>query len=119
MKLFFLVSLLLFLNNCSFDNKTGIWNNTGIEISKKKNQFSDFENFSNFEDKFNKTIILDNNFEFRISPPSNNYKWEDVFFKNNNKLINFEYNDTNKIKFLGKKLSKNKIRAITFLICFI
>ena len=109
MKLFFLVSLLLFLNNCSFDNKTGIWNNTGIEISKKKNQFSDFENFSNFEDKFNKTIILDNNFEFRISPPSNNYKWEDVFFKNNNNLINFEYNDTNKIKFLGKKLSKNKI----------
>ncbi len=109
MKLFFLVSLLLLLINCSFDNKTGIWKNEGVEISKKKSQFSDFKNLSDFRDEFNKTIAFDKNFVFKISPPVNNYEWNDIFFKDNNNLSNFEYNDTNKIKFFGKKLSKNKI----------
>ena len=64
--------------------------NEGIEISLKKNQFSDFKIIQILEDKFNKTIILDKNFEFEISPPLNNYEWEDAFFKDNNNLSNFE-----------------------------
>ena len=45
MKLIYSVVILLFLNNCSFDNKTGIWNEQKIkkkivairELRKNKN----------------------------------------------------------------------------------
>tara|TARA_B100001939_G_C16488076_1_gene424272 strand:+ start:68 stop:541 length:474 start_codon:yes stop_codon:yes gene_type:complete len=109
MRLFFLVSLFLFLINCSFDNKTGIWKNEGTEISKKNNQFNDFKNFTNFQEKFNKTITIDKDFKFSISPPIDNYEWKDIFFKDDNNFNNFIYKDINRIRFLGKKLSKNKI----------
>ena len=31
-------------NNCSFDNKSGIWKNENINYKKKKRFFKDFEN---------------------------------------------------------------------------
>ena len=36
MKLFFVLIILLILNNCSFDNKTGIWKNEDNNFKKKK-----------------------------------------------------------------------------------
>ena len=39
MKLFFIINFFFFLNNCSFDNKTGIWKNEKINIKKKRNEF--------------------------------------------------------------------------------
>ena len=41
MKLFLIIIFFFFLNNCSFDNKTGIWNeenNFKMEKESKKNE---------------------------------------------------------------------------------
>ena len=54
MKLFFVLSLILLFNNCSFDNKTGIWKNEEIIIkadNKDKTFLKDLK-------KFQKLIIL-------------------------------------------------------------
>ena len=36
MKLYFILIIFFFLNNCSFDNKTGIWNNEKNVTKEKK-----------------------------------------------------------------------------------
>ena len=42
MKKIFTYFLLLTLLNCSFDNKTGIWNNE-TKVTKKEDRFKKFE----------------------------------------------------------------------------
>ena len=54
--------LLLFLS-CSFDNRTGIWNNENNPLNKNKNNktFSEFKTLSSKNDSFNKIIPFDKN----------------------------------------------------------
>ena len=49
--------IIFFIFGCSFDNKTGIWEdeNSIKEIKKDDNTFKDFKNF-NSKKVFNKTI---------------------------------------------------------------
>ena len=42
MKLFFVVIIYIFLNHCSFDDKTGIWKSNN-NISKKEKNLSHFK----------------------------------------------------------------------------
>ena len=110
MKLFFLISFLILLNNCSFDKKSGIWKNENIELSKENNdQFNDFKKFSITEKEFNKIIVFDEKFIFKKAPLFDNYEWKDIFFADNNNLKNFIYLEKNELKFLGKKISRNKL----------
>lgn len=109
MRLFYLLLLIIF-NNCSFDNKTGIWKNENSEILKKaKDPFGDFTKFTSSEKSFDKTVKLDQGIKIKILPAINNFEWKDIFFKKNNNLSNLLYDDTNEIKVVGKKLSKHKI----------
>ena len=110
MKLFFLISFLILLNNCSFDNKSGIWKNENIELSKENNeQFNDFKKFSSTEKEFNEIIVFNEKFKFKKSPLFENYEWKDIFFADGNNLKNFIYLEKNELKFLGKKISRNKL----------
>ena len=45
MKLFY-VLIILFLNNCSFDNKTGIWKNISETENEQNINFKDFKNIN-------------------------------------------------------------------------
>ena len=45
-KLFGFLIISLFLQNCSFDNKTGIWKNENNASNKDKNLFEEFEKLS-------------------------------------------------------------------------
>ena len=54
MKLFFILFFLFFLNSCSFDNKTGIWNNDKVTKQKDKIIFKDFKKIANSQSEFNK-----------------------------------------------------------------
>lgn len=104
MRLVKVLIILLVLTNCSFDNKSGIWEN---EKSTKKNTlFKDFSLISYSGNTFNKTINLNKNYIFKISKPINNSNWEDFLFSGSNNLDNFKYNNNNQVIYQSKKLSR-------------
>ena len=111
MKLLYSLIVLLFLNSCSFDNKTGIWkNNSEILVKEDNNEniLKDFKTLSISNELFNKEIPLNNKFKFRLSPATNNLEWNDVFFQYNNSSRNFKFSDLNKLIHKSKKLSRHK-----------
>ena len=63
MKLTLVFLIIFFLNNCSFDNKTGIWDNEKSILKKENDQFKDFKKLSNSQVIFNKTVPLQKEFE--------------------------------------------------------
>ena len=56
MKVFYVLIILLIFNNCSFDNKTGIWK-TDICIKIKKDEFSEFQDLSIANTSFDKIYL--------------------------------------------------------------
>ena len=107
MKLFFLISFLFLLINCSFDDKTGIWENENQIIKKENKLFSDFKKISSTKDKFNKIVNLDEKYEFSETIPIKNQSWNDIYFARPDSLINnkcaYEYR-----KKLGSELAKEE-----------
>ena len=111
-----LISILfsILLVGCSFDDKTGIWNdasNIPVEISKsdtinKKKVNSRFEDV--FIDKkiFNEEKELDKNFNFKIENALDNTNWPQEFASNTNNVSNFKYNDNKLLISKSSKLSK-------------
>ncbi|MDC2987098.1 PQQ-binding-like beta-propeller repeat protein [Candidatus Pelagibacter bacterium] len=107
MKLYFISIILLLINACSFDNKSGIWT-SDIEEKKNRDFLKDFKKISVSEDVFDKIISLENNKKIKISLPINNLKWNDIYFNDENNLKNFKAGNLNQILFQSKKLSRNK-----------
>ena len=58
MKNYFLILVFIFLQHCSFDDKSGIWNNSS-DISRNKSIFKEFKKLSSTQQQFNETIIFD------------------------------------------------------------
>ena len=107
MKIFYFITVLILINNCSFDNKTGIWKNEN-PISKKNEIFDDFKKISYTYDKFEKTITTPNNFSLELPISVENINWKDKYYKENNNFENFAYNEKNNIIFKSKKITRNK-----------
>ena len=79
---FFVFLFIFFFTSCSFDNKSGIWQNEN-ENSQKKNSkevFSEFKKLNSANNNFNKIILLDKNFKFQLSKAIENENWTDIFF---------------------------------------
>lgn len=108
MKSFYIIVIILFLNSCSFDNKTGIWNNENEVSIKEKKIFSDFKNISSTREKFNKKIDLDINYKFKNNRLVSTLEWRDIYYSEENNLENFKYDNQNKKIFKGKKISRYK-----------
>jgi len=109
MKLFY-VLIILFLNNCSFDNKTGIWKNISETENEQNINFKDFKNINvTNQNTFNKTIKIKKNFKFILSSQENPQDWVDFYYSPNNNYINFQYKDKNKISFQSTRLSRKKL----------
>ena len=108
MRLFCSLIILFLFNNCSFDNKTGIWKNEKEDINKESSLFKDFKTISVFKDSFNEIIILDEKTKIKISTPINNSEWKDIFYSFNNNSNNFQYDNKNLISTRSKKLSRSK-----------
>ena len=112
MKLFFLLILILFLNNCSFDNKTGIWKNEEIIINtdndNKDKPFEGFEKISKISNTFDRVVVALNT-DLNLPTPKTNLLWNDIFYSKTNNSLNFKYNETNKLLYKSKKISKHKI----------
>ena len=115
MKLFYFFAILLLLNNCSFDNKTGIWKNEN-NIGKSENViFKDFKEVVTSDSTFEKEIILNKNLKIFLSKPEVNVDWKDYFFNYNNNSINYKYNNSNEIILKSKRLSRHNVNKNIFL----
>ncbi len=106
MKFISFLFLLIFLQNCSFDNRSGIWKNENIISNKDDNIFKEFKKLSSSSDITIKEKEINPNFNFNFPPQQNNSNWKDVYYNENNNLINFKYNNSNKIIFKTKKLTR-------------
>ncbi len=110
MKIIYFILVLILLQNCSFDNKSGIWKNSSEEIKKTNKNFKDFKKVVlENENFFNEIVELKKGFKFFLTPPSSPKRWNDPFYSENNVNPNFSYSGKNQIIFQSKKISRNKI----------
>ena len=109
MKLFYALAILTIFNNCSFDNKTGIWKNENITSKETNDIFSEFKDLSTLNNSFDEIIKKSDDFIFKISPSFINYEWKDIFYDKSNNFKNFKYKDLNKLSYKSKKITKYKI----------
>ena len=109
MKLLYGLIILILLQNCSFDNKTGIWKDDNNISQKEKDIFIDFKNLSISDKSFDEKISIINNFTFNLPQPVVNKVWHDKFYSKNNNQKNFKYNGLNEILLKSKKLSRFSI----------
>ena len=109
MKFCLIILVLIFLQQCSFDNKTGIWKNEN-NIGKSENViFKDFKEVVTSDSTFEKEIILNKNLKIFLSKPEVNVDWKDYFFNYNNNSINYKYNNSNEIILKSKRLSRHNV----------
>tara|TARA_Y200000002_G_scaffold205988_1_gene169923 strand:+ start:2080 stop:3405 length:1326 start_codon:yes stop_codon:yes gene_type:complete len=109
MKFFFVIVLLILFNNCSFDNKTGIWENENTVGKKENNLFKDFGEIVLSEEPYNKTVKLKENFPFKLSKPETNKLWLDIYYNKNNNPNNFNFNNEFNLIYKSKKISRYPI----------
>ena len=86
MKFFLTLVFLVILSNCSFDNKSGIWQNNNKVNSKKDEKFKDFEKLYTETKSFESIIEPDNNLQINLDPVKSNLKWTDEYYKDSNNL---------------------------------
>ena len=97
------------LSACSFDNKSGIWDNQNSLSNNKKNEFSDFKNLIIDGKQFDKIIEYKKNFRIFIDGPVGVTDWSDIYYDKSNNLNNFKYDDLNEIVGRSKKISRYNI----------
>ena len=108
MKLFYVIIFLLFFQNCSFDNKTGIWKNENSVSKKDINLFEAFEPLSSTNKTFDKIIPVNKDLKFTATSSINNSSWKEINFDKSNNSKNFSYNNSNQLIFKSKKITKHK-----------
>ena len=101
--------ILIFLSNCSFDNKSGIWKNENdLNENKKDTVFKDFKKITSSNKIFDETIRFNHDRKINLDGPFINKSWTDNFYSKGNNFKNFKYTGLNKTFTKSKKLSKNK-----------
>ena len=109
MKFFLIIIFFFFLNNCSFDNKTGIWNSVEKKSKQANNVFREFKPLSINEESFSQVINLNKEYIFKIPKKITNPNWNDFYYSNNNNSGNFSYNDNISLSSLSKKISRGEL----------
>ncbi len=104
---FFLLIFLLILNNCSFDNKTGIWKNVNETSNKQTKVEQNFKILSSSKDPYSEIIPKKNDFIFKSGNTLISQQWNDIYYNKGNNSENFKYKSQNLIIFKSKKLSRN------------
>jgi len=125
MKKFFIVIIALSFLSCSFDNKTGIWNDASsvlVDMQDSKYITNDTSN-SRYEDIvtknkiFNEEKVSIKNFTAKITKPMTITKWVEQYAVPSNNISNFSYSGNNTLlskspklvaKFLSSKNNTNK-----------
>ena len=109
MKFYNYFIIFFFIFGCSFDNKTGIWEdeNSIKEIKKNDSTFKDFKNFKSKKEVFKKTINPKKKLQLFSKPKIIN-KWNDGY--DYEKIINnFSFKEKNLEVYRSKKLSRSHL----------
>ena len=109
MKILSILIVLIFLQNCSFDNKSGIWKNDSLTTKDDNDIFREFKKLAITYSPFKKIVKTPNNFEFKVPVLVNAIEWNDIFFSDTNNLLNLKYSNLNKQNFRSKKISRKNI----------
>ena len=110
MKKLALIILFFLLSNCSFDTKTGIWENSQIVSGKNEDErFKDFTTLENEDESFNSIVRPMKNLQLIIEKPKNVISWIDEFYNKSNNYDNFTYKNLNELIFKSNKISKHTI----------
>ena len=115
MKRLLLVPFILLASSCSFDNKTGIWNDASdLPINRQtSNTISNSQAGTQYEDIFiknqifNEEKIPDENFQIKIDEPIKIFNWAEQYGISTNNISNFSYSDNKLLLSKSIKLSKN------------
>ncbi len=108
MRLFFCMIILVIVQGCSFDKRSGIWiNKNEYENNENIDVLKDFKKIYSTGESYNQTKPLNKEFIFKIDSPYSNKSWNDILYNKNNKFINFKYNDLNQNIFKSKKLTSH------------
>ena len=111
MKFFYLLILLIFLSNCSFDDKSGIWKNeSNFPQDIDKNVFKEFRKLSLTNEQFDKINNIKDDYTFKLPKKVVSKNWSEELFNESNNAPNLAYNDLNKLTFKTSKITKNKVR---------
>ena len=108
MKKAFIFILIFLFSNCSFDNKSGIWNSSNISDSKI-DKYKDFKKLYTDRKSFEEIINPPLNYKYLTSKVKNNQSWSDEFYQESDNFYNFSYNNDNKLIFKSKKISSHKL----------
>ena len=106
---FFLLFLLI--NNCSFDDKTGLWSGGEkerrkiLDLEKQQNQTLKISKIYSSENIFNKELSL--NKRLILSKPKNSFEWLTTNLNNQNNIGNLYVSGVDNVV-LKKKIGKNK-----------
>ncbi len=106
MRFLSLIILFFLFQSCSFDNKSGIWNNQNEKQTSKNDVFKDFKTINSRNTSFDKEMPIDKNFKFILFDKIKNEKWSDIFYDKSNNTKNFSYNDLDKVSLKTKKITK-------------
>ncbi len=103
---FFLVIFLIFLNNCSFDRKTGIWKEHNKKIIEEAKSEKKLEKI------FKQNKIFDQEIESKdiivVSEKKENASWLEDNFSQNNDVSHLNYQNNKNSIFKSKKIGKNR-----------
>jgi len=109
MKFFYFSVILFLLYGCSFDDKSGIWENDNIISKKENNVFKDFKKLSEERATFKDVIELKKGYQIKLENVKNYNSWNDIFLKEDNNFVNFVYKELDQLVFRSKKLTKHQI----------
>ena len=95
MRLLTVLILAFFFNNCSFDDKSGIWKNENFNSSEKKapESFDGFEKLSTESDIFDKVLRIESEYRINFLKPETTNSWNDIFFSKSNNSKNFSFSE--------------------------
>lgn len=90
--------IFLLLINCSFDNKTGIWQDDSVnqEVYRTKKNFKEI-----------KEIDVDTLTNIKLSAIKNNLSWEDRYLNKNNNIQNIFYRNSSNLLYKSKRVKAN------------
>ena len=119
MKSLILIFTALSIVSCSFDNKTGIWqdaSNMSIENQNSKsinnnNLGSKYEEILEQKKIFSEEKVSLNSSNFTLEPPIRIDNWLEQYATFNNNISNYFYNGNKKIISKGPKLNKNNLNT--------
>ena len=105
-----LIILIFIFSHCSFDNKSGIWQNDTTVDKKKIDRFKDFETLYTEKKSFNEIIKPNKDLNLLLSKIKKNNQWSDEFYQASNNSDNFDFENLNEVIFRGGKITSHKAK---------